>query len=131
MGKMATDEEKGNAGTLPNRKKTGVTARNAVLIAVIASSAMLAQLVGGISCLPSNPEYHPLIAAAQEDVYGHMNRLVEAHKPEKPSPLAPLEVDLDAVESQTTTMGISRTTGVGIDSVGLISVGGGGGGGGG
>jgi hypothetical protein len=81
-----------------------MTRRNAPLVALIVSLIVLAQLIGGISCLVRKSGPDSLIETAREVVYTQM-KLLEEQKFEEPDTPAPLEVNIDSVESETTRIG--------------------------
>lgn len=87
----------------PKTGRQKITTRGATLIAPIVCSIMLAHF-GGAGCLPKAPESVTLVTAAHKDVYSHLNQL-EEQKPRNPGPLAPLKINVDAVESRTTMIG--------------------------
>jgi hypothetical protein len=140
-----------------------MTKRNVPLMALIVSLIVLAQLIGGIGCQGGKSESgspiaavwevvsghvkwlgeqigyrggkssYPLVVTAREAVYANIKWL-EEQKFEEPDPLAPLEVNVDSVESNTTRIGKGGDVPVGLSGEGLGvggSIGGGGGGGGG
>jgi hypothetical protein len=142
-----------------------MTKRNVPLMALIVSLIVLAQLIGGIGCQGGKSESgspiaavwevvsghvkwlgeqigyrggkssYPLVVTAREAVYANIKWL-EEQKFEEPNPLAPLEVNVDSVESNTTRIGKGGDVPVGLSGEGLgvggsIDGGGGGGGGGG
>ena len=140
-----------------------MTKRNAPLMALIVSLFVLAQLIGGIGCQGGKSESGSPIAAVWEVVYGHVKWLgeqigyrggkssyplvvtareavyanikwLEEQKFEEPDPLAPLEVNVDSVESTTIRIGggdarvglsgVGLSVGVGVDGGGGIGGGG-------
>jgi hypothetical protein len=136
-----------------------MTRRNAPLMALIVSLIVLAQLIGGIGCQGGKSESGSPIAAVWEVVYGHVKWLgeqigyrggksesaplvvtareavyanikwLEEQKFEEPDPLAPLEVNVDSVESTTIRIGGGDAR-VGLSGEGLsvgVGVDGGGG----
>jgi hypothetical protein len=147
-----------------------MTKRNAPLMALMVSLIVLAQLIGGIGCQGGKSESGSPIVAVWEVVYGHVKWLgeqigyrggkssaplvvtarevvyanikwLEEQKFEEPDPLAPLEVNVDSVESTTARIGrdgdvqvsLSGGAGLGAGGVGMSGgmggIGGGGGGG--
>jgi hypothetical protein len=142
--------------------------RYALLAALMVSLIVLAQLIGGIGCQSGKSEFGSPIAAVCEVVYGHVKWLgeqigyrggksesdslsatareavyaqikwLEEQKFEEPDPPAPLGVNLDDVESNTTRIGRDGGNGngygymdVGVGGGAGVGVGGDGGGGGG
>ena len=109
-----------------------MTKRNAPLMALIVSLIMLAQFIGGISCLVRKSGPDSLITTAREVVYTQM-KLLEEQKFEEPNTPAP--INIDGVESETIRIGregvAGTDVGIGISVGGGIGIGGGGGGGGG
>ena len=135
-----------------------MTRRNAPLVALIVSLIVLAQLIGGIGCQGGKSESGSPTAAVWEVVYGHVKWLgeqigyrggkssyplvvtareavyanikwLEEQKFEEPDPLAPLEVNVDSVESTTIRIGGGDAR-VGLSGEGLsvgVGVDGGGG----
>jgi len=104
-----------------------MTKRNAPLMALIVSLIVLAQLIGGISCQVRKSGPDSLVATEQEAVNARIKWLDE-QKFEEPTTPAPLEINVDNVESNTTRIGrdgggVYVDIGVGI-SVGGIGVGG-------
>jgi hypothetical protein len=69
---------------------------------------------------------YPLVVTAREAVDAHIKWL-EEQKFEEPDPLAPLEVNVDSVESTTTRIGRDGDVHVGLSGGAGIAVGGGGG----
>ena len=143
-----------------------MTKRNVPLMALIVSLFVLAQLIGGIGCQGGKSESGSPIAAVWEVVSGHVKWLgeqigyrggkssyplvvtareaVDAHikwleeqKFEEPDPPAPLEVNVDSVESTTIRIGggdarvglSDEGLGVGVGADWGGGIGGGGGGG--
>ena len=113
-----------------------MTKSNAPLMALIVSLIVLAQLIGGISCQGGKSGPDSLVATEQEAVNARIKWLDE-QKFEEPNTSAPLEVNVDNVESKTTRIGrdggdggvyVDIGVGMGVGSGG-IGIGGGGGGG--
>ena len=111
-----------------------MTKRNAPLMALIVSLIVLAQLIGGINCQVRKSGPDSLVATEQEAVNARIKWLDE-QKFEEPNTPAPLEINVDNVESNTTRIGregggvyVDIGVGMGVGSGG-IGIGGGGGGG--
>jgi hypothetical protein len=87
---------------------------------------MLAQLIGGIGCLVRKSESVPLIDTAREVVNARIKWLDE-QKFEGPDPLAPLEVNVDSVESEKSRIGrdgdVHAGLGAGINIGGGMGIG--------
>jgi len=126
--------------------------RKTLLIMLVVSFIVLASLSGGVGCRGEQFESHSLVTVVLKVVYGHVKYLgeqigwrggksesdsliataretvyaqmkwLEEQKFEGPGPPAPVEVNVDSVESKTTRIGIAGGNGGGD--------GGGGGGGG-
>jgi hypothetical protein len=105
-----------------------MTKRNVPLMALIVSLFVLAQLIGGIGCQGGKSESDSLSATAREAVDAQIKWL-EEQKFEEPDSLAPLEVNVDSVESTTTRIGRDGDVHVGLSGGAGIAVGGGIGGG--
>jgi len=101
-----------------------VNKTNVPLVALIISLIMLAQLIGGIGCLVRKSESVPLIDTAREAVNARIKWLDE-QKFEGPDPLAPLEVNVDNVESEKSRIGRDGDVHAGLPAG--IDIGGGGG----
>jgi uncharacterized membrane protein YgcG len=108
------------------KEKTKVNKTNVPLVALIISLIMLAQLIGGIGCLVRKSESVPLIGTAREAVNARIKWLDE-QKFEGPDPLAPLEVNVDSVESEKSRIGRDGDVHVGLSGGAGINIGGGGG----
>jgi hypothetical protein len=105
-----------------------MTKKNAPLIALIVSLIVLAQFIGGISCVVKKSGSDSLVATEQEAVNARVKWLDE-QKFEEPAIPAPLEINLDNVESNTIRIGregggAGTDIGIGI-SVGGVGLGGG------
>jgi hypothetical protein len=104
-------------------KKTKMIKRYALLVALMVSLIVLAQLIGGIGCLSRKAESDSPSATAREAVFAQIKWL-EEQKFEEPAPPPPLGVNLDNVESDTHRIG--RDSG---DTYGYMGVNAGAGGG--
>ena len=114
-------------------EKIKMTKRNAILITLILSLLMLAQLIGGIGCQFGESKSGSLSDTAREAVSAQIKWL-EEQKFEGPGPSVPLQVNLGSVESDTIRIGRDGgelDVNIGISAGGGMGVGGDGGGGGG
>ncbi|MGA7676825.1 MAG: hypothetical protein WCA51_00405 [Dehalococcoidia bacterium] len=110
-----------------------MTKKNAPLMALIVSLIVLAQLIGGISCQVRKSGPDSLVATEQEAVNARIKWLDE-QKFEEPNTPAPLEINVDNVESNTTRIGregggvyVDIGVGIGAGGIGVGGVGVGGG----
>lgn len=110
--------------------------RSAPVITLVVSLILLAQLIGGIGCPVGKSESGYLSETAREAVYAQIKWLDE-QKFKAPDAAAPLNINLDSIESNTHRIGVdggqsdvNMAVSMGVD-IGAGGVGGGGGGGGG